>query len=292
MSPPADPRVRAGYASCAETARRAGSSFAIGMRLLPAEPRRALAALYWFAHSADEAVDAVGSPELAARRLAAVRSDLALALGGDPPDERWAALADTVQRFAIPPALPAAILDGVARDLDGEPFADWDALRVYCWGVAGAVGLASLRIFGGEGAEAERAAEETGYAFQLTNILRDLGEDAGRGRWYLPLDESARFGVSPGDVAAGRPGAGFPALVAFQAERARAFYGAVPRLCARLPRSTRACPAALAGVYRGLLERVAADPATALTRRVRLSTPAKAARAFAAAGRALLGSRA
>ena len=292
MSRPADPRVRAGYAACEGAARRTGSSFALGMRLLPAGPRRSLAALYWFAHEADEAVDQPGAPELAARRLDAVRADLARALAGDPSDERWAALADTVERYAIAPELPAAILDGVARDLDGAPFADWEALRDYCWGVAGAVGLASLSIFGGRGPYAERAAEEIGYALQLTNILRDLGEDAARGRWYLPLDECARFGVSPGDVAAGRAGPGFSALVAFQAERARVFYGAVPRLCARLPRSTRACPAALAGVYRGLLERIAADPAGALRRRVRLSRPALAGRAFAAAGRALLGASA
>lgn len=279
----------AGYAACLRAADRAGSSFSLGMRLLPAERRRALAAIYWFAHRADEAVDAPASS--GADRLAAVRADLAETLGGRPPGPEWAALADAAARWDVPPELLHALVDGVARDLDPAAFADWPALRTYCWGVAGTVGLIALRLFGGSGPDSEAAAEDTGYAFQLTNILRDLREDAGRGRWYLPLDECARFGVTAADVAVGAPGPGFEALVAFQAERARGLYAAVPRLTRALPRSTRACPAALAGVYRGLLERVAADPRAALRHPVRLSTVGKAGRALAAAGGALLAPR-
>ena len=284
---PAPDKVTAGYAACERLTRGAAANFALGIRLLPADRRRALSAIYWFANLADDTVDDARDPDTGRAGLARIRRRLEEALSGRPPDARWAALGDAAGRYAVPPRLLHSILHGVGRDLEPVEFADWSSLEAYCWEVAGAVGLVSLRIFGGAGEEAERAAERMGHALQLTNILRDIREDGERGRWYLPLDETRRFGVDPARVAAGDPGAGFAPLVLYQAERARAFYDEGARLYPRLPRSTRACPAALAAVYRGLLERIAADPLRVLRERVALGTPGKIARALGEAARAL-----
>ena len=289
--------VTAGYAACEALTRRAARNFALGIWLLPPDRRRALAAVYWFSHRADDAVDAEGPSAERREKLGAVRADLERALAGDPPAAPWAALADATARWAIPPLLYHELVDGVARDLEPVRYDDWEALRAYCHGVAGVVGLIALRIFAGEGngepgaaaidPAAQADAARLGYALQLTNILRDLREDAARERWYLPLDESERFGVRREAVARGEAPAGFDALIALQVERARSLYEAGPRLVRRLPRATRACPAALVGVYRAILERIAAEPRATLRDRVALSTPARAARALAAAGRAL-----
>ena len=279
--------IAAGYAACERATRHAAANFSLGIRLLPRERRRALSSLYWFFHLADETVD--GAAPGASRRtdLARVRADLDAALTGSPPDARWAALADAVARYRVPASLLHALIDGVARDLELVEYADWSALRSYCWDVAGVVGLVSLRVFGGSGAEAERAAERLGYALQLTNILRDVREDARGGRWYLPMDETRRFGVDPGRVLAGAPGAGFEPLFLFQVERARALYDEGAELYRLLPYATRPCPAALVSVYRGLLERMAVDPSRVLRERVALGAPAKLARALAGSARAL-----
>ncbi|HET6340923.1 MAG TPA: squalene/phytoene synthase family protein [Gemmatimonadota bacterium] len=277
--------VEAGYARCLAETRRRAANFGLGIRLLPRERRRALSAVYWFSQRADDAADGDGPPGERRFRLETVRTELDRTLAGDPPSSSWAALADASSRFRIAHGLYRELLDGVGRDLDPSPYPDWGATLAYCYGVAGTVGLISLPIFGvdeADGENARRDAIDLGAALQITNILRDLREDARRGRWYLPLDLSDRYGVHPEGVAAGRPGPGFEALVLAAAETARPLYGAARRLSARLPRSTRACPVSLAAVYRGLLERIAADPAAVLRERVRVPGPAKAARAFGA----------
>ena len=266
--------VRLGYDLCEAETRRRAANFGLGIRTLPRSRRRALSAVYWFSQRADDATDGEGSNHRRAQRLAAVRSDLERTLSGDPPAAAWAALADATRRFEIPEGLYLELLDGVARDLSPERFEDWPATLGYCYGVAGVVGLISLPVFGG-GPDARQDAVELGYALQLTNILRDLREDASRDRWYLPLDLTRRFGVNPADVAAGRAGPGFEGLVLAAAEEARRYYAAAARLAQGLPRSTRACPASLAGVYRSLLERIAGDPVSVLRGRVGVPTPAK-----------------
>ncbi len=279
--------IAAGYAACERATRRAAANFSLGIRFLPRDRRKALSSLYWFFHLADETVDGAVPHGERGSGLARVREDLDRALAATPTDARWAALADAVARYDVPPTLLHALIDGVARDLDTVEYADWEALRSYCWDVAAVVGLVSLRGFGGSGAEAERAAERMGYALQLTNILRDILEDAERGRWYLPQDETRRFGVDPQRVLAGAAGAGFEPLFLYQVERARALYDEGAGLYRLLPAATRPCPAALASVYRGLLERMAADPSRVLRERVALGAPEKLARALAGTARAL-----
>ena len=268
-------QIRTGYARCETETRRRAANFGLGIRLLPPARRRALSAVYWFSQLADDAADGDGPEAWRAACLDDLRKDLERTLFGDPPSPSWAALGDATTRFGIPTALFGELLDGIGRDLRRERFEDWAATLEYCYGVAGVVGLISLPIFGGDGDRAAVDAVEVGYALQLTNILRDLREDARRGRWYLPLDLSDRFGITPEDVATGAPGPGFEALVLAVAEEARNYYRAAGRLARRLPRSTRACPASLAGVYRGLLERIADEPRAVLRQRVRLPAPAK-----------------
>jgi phytoene synthase len=274
--------VEVGYARCLDETRRRAANFGLGIRLLPRERRRALSAVYWFSQRADDAADGDGPPGKRRARLETVRSELDRTLAGDPAEPSWAALADATSRFRIPHALYRELLDGVGRDLDPERYPNWEATLAYCYRVAGTVGLISLPIFGADGEDARRDAIDLGAALQITNILRDLREDARRGRWYLPLDLSDRYAVRPEGVAAGSPGPGFEALVLAAAEEARRLYGAARRLSDRLPRSTRACPVSLAAVYRGLLERIAADPEAVLRERVRVPGPAKIARALGA----------
>ena len=274
--------IEAGYAQCLDETRRRAANFGLGIRLLPHQRRRALSAVYWFSQRADDAADGDGPPDERRARLETVRAELDRTLAGDPPSYAWAALADASSRFRIPHGLYRELLDGVGRDLESARYPDWDAMLAYCYGVAGTVGLISLPVFGADGEAARRDAIDLGAALQITNILRDLREDACRGRWYLPLDLSDRYAVRPEGVAAGRPGPGFEALVLAAAEEARPLYGAARRLSDRLPRSTRACPVSLAAVYRGLLERIAADPAAVLRRRVRVPGLAKTGRAVGA----------
>jgi phytoene synthase len=274
--------VEAGYAWCLAETRRRAANFGLGIHLLPPDRRRALAAVYWFSQRADDAADGDGPPGERRVRLEAVRDELDRTLAGDPPSSSWAALADASTRFHIRHGLYRELLDGVGQDLEPARYPDWPATLAYCYGVAGTVGLISLPIFGADGDDARRDAVDLGAALQITNILRDVREDARRGRWYLPLDLSDRFAVHPEAVASGSPGPGFEALVLAAAEEARRFYGAASRLSDRLPRSTRACPVSLATVYRGLLERIAADPARVLRERVRVPGPVKVARALGA----------
>jgi phytoene synthase len=272
---PVTPIVAAGYEACEADTRRWAHNFGLGIRLLPPNRRRALSAVYWFSQRADQAVDSDGTREEKERRLENLRAALNRSVTGEPPDPQWAALAHATDRFEVPTELYRQLLDGVATDLDPCTFNNWESVLSYCYGVASVVGLIALRIFGGTGRESATAAEELGYALQLTNILRDVRDDASNGRWYLPLEETDRFGVTAAAVAQGRAESGFDALVHSVAERARQYYGAGPQLYRRLPRSTRACPAALVGVYRGLLERIAADPRSTLRGEVRLASASK-----------------
>lgn len=257
--------VESGYLACEADTRRWARNFWLGIRLLPRRRRQALSAIYWFSQSADRAVDHGGPPDDRRRRLAEFRTMLDRMPDDEIGDPRWIALADATDRYAIPKRLLHELLDGVGADLEPTRYETWPAVLEYCYGVAGVVGLISLRIFGGAGPASEKAAVELGYALQLTNILRDLREDAARDRWYLPVEETSRFAVTPAAVARGEAEPGFEPLVMTVCERARGHYRAGADLYHRLPRSTRACPAALVGVYRGLLERIAANPTSSLS---------------------------
>jgi phytoene synthase len=190
------------FAACREITRRANSSFPLAFRLLPPHKRRAMSALYAFSRLTDDLTDEPGEAAVQRAKLARWRAAIADALAGRSTHPIHPALHDTVARFAIPPRLLFDIIDGVETDLEPVRFATFADLYPYCYRVASAVGLACVRVWGlRAGAtweEADGPAEAAGVAFQLTNILRDLGEDAARGRVYLPTEELERFGCEPG----------------------------------------------------------------------------------------------
>ncbi|HMA32326.1 MAG TPA: presqualene diphosphate synthase HpnD [Casimicrobiaceae bacterium] len=256
---------------CTRKAAQSGSSFHYSFRLLPPDRRRAITALYSFCREVDDVVDEVSDPEVARVKLAWWRSEIAAVYGGTPSHPVTRALAESNRCRPLPQALLQTVIDGMEMDLDQVRYPDFVALETYCHRVAGVVGLMSAEIFGYEDPATRDYARDLGIAFQLTNIIRDVGEDARRGRIYLPLDELARFGVAPSEVLRCRTSPGFEALMRMQIERARAWYDrALARLPARDRRSQRA-GLAMAAIYRTLLDEIERDGCRVLDRRIALT---------------------
>ncbi|HEX9179817.1 MAG TPA: presqualene diphosphate synthase HpnD, partial [Burkholderiales bacterium] len=182
---------------CQEKAAQSGSSFYYSFLFLPPEKRRAITALYAFCREVDDVVDECSDPILARTKLAWWRQELTGAFAGNPQHPVTRALAPAVERFGLPLEQFQEIIDGMEMDLDQDRYADFRSLALYCHRVAGVVGLLSAEIFGYQDRATLKYAHELGLAFQLTNIVRDVGEDARRGRIYLPMDELAQFGVAP-----------------------------------------------------------------------------------------------
>jgi phytoene synthase len=259
------------YAWCERLARREAANFYHAFRLLPAEQRRAMCALYAFLRLADDLAD---GPEPADERrssLAMWREQLAGALHGDYRHSVHPALHDTVRRYGVPAAYLEAVLDGVEMDLDVGRYAAFADLYGYCWRVASAVGLACIHVWGFRDQRALPCAEAAGVAFQLTNILRDLGEDAARGRVYLPEEDLARFGYGADELSQGRRDARFRALMDFEAERARRYYAAAAPLVELLRPAGRAVFLVMLRTYRGLLDEIERRDYDVFRERVRLS---------------------
>jgi 15-cis-phytoene synthase len=309
--------IEAAYARCEAITRREAANFYYGIRLLSRERRRAMCAVYAFARRVDD----IGDGELpAAGKLAALeQQSRALArLAGGPPgdgertgalpagqpggDATMVALADARTHFPLPLDALQDLIEGVRMDIDGVAYESFEQLVLYCRRVAGAIGRVCLAIFGlresergaGDGrAELERAsrlADDLGVALQLTNILRDVREDAGNGRVYLPGEDLRRFGL-PGSgnaasalmAALDAAGSGvaehreaLDSLVGFEAARAREWFERGMTLTEMLDRRSAACVLAMAGIYRRLLERIDADPARALSERMSLPAHEKA----------------
>ncbi|MFI2028656.1 presqualene diphosphate synthase HpnD [Streptomyces buecherae] len=278
--------VTAAYRYCEAVTGQQARNFAYGIRLLPPDKRRAMSALYAFSRRVDDIGDGALSASAKKERLEGTRELLRRIVDGaveqDDTDPVAVALADAACRFPIPLGGLDELIDGVLMDVRGESYETWDELRVYCRCVAGAIGRLSLGVFGtvpgAPGAEhAAEYADTLGLALQLTNILRDVREDAANGRTYLPSDDLAKFGCSAGFHGATPPaGADFTGLVHFEARRARALFAEGYRLLPLLDRRSGACVAAMAGIYRRLLERIARDPAAVLHGRVSLPGREKA----------------
>lgn len=262
------------FATCGEITRRANSSFPVAFRLLPRPKRRAMDSLYAFMRVTDDLADEPGEVGVKRQHLVAWRSDLLAALDGSFTHPVHPALADTVRRFAVPPQFLLDVIDGVEADLEPVHFPTFDCLYPYCYRVASAVGLACVRVWGlrpgATFAEADEPAEAAGIAFQLTNILRDVGEDRARGRVYLPADELAAFGCPPdrwGDPAAA---ARFRDLMRFQVQRAEDFYRAAEPLDRLLAPDGRGIFRVMCGTYRALLATVGGRGPDVLARRARV----------------------
>ena len=261
------PSVEAAYAECVRIGRACASSFYHAFRLLPEDRRHGLAALYAFCRVVDDAAD---ESQSAAVALAAWRRELARALDGSATHPIAVALGDAVRRFAIPPRHLEEILAGVEMDLEQRRYETFDELRRYCYHVAAAVGLATIPILGCRDARSRAYAEALGLALQLTNILRDLAEDAERGRIYLPLEDLRRFGYRERDLLTHTRNATFRELVAFECARAGTFYGAARASIAAADLRALAPAEAMRLTYQRLLGRIAADPDAVFGPRVRV----------------------
>ncbi|MYS18189.1 presqualene diphosphate synthase HpnD [Streptomyces sp. SID4982] len=278
--------VLAAYRYCETVTGQQARNFAYGIRLLPTPERRAMSALYAFSRRVDDIGDGELPGDVKVDRLEDTRALLARIQAGaveeDDTDPVAVALTHAAGAFPIPLGGLDELIDGVQMDLRGATYETWDDLKVYCRCVAGAIGRLSLGVFGTEpGARgAERApeyADTLGLALQLTNILRDVREDAEGGRTYLPADDLAKFGCSAGFAGPTPPeGSDFAGLVHFEVRRARALFAEGYRLLPMLDRRSGACVAAMAGIYRRLLDRIERDPEAVLRGRVSLPGREKA----------------
>jgi phytoene synthase len=261
---------------CEQKAAASGSSFYNSFRFLPAERRRAIIALYAFCREVDDVVDETTDAAVARIKLEWWRSQVAAIFDGVPQHPVAQALKPVVQAFQLPQEHLLAVIDGMAMDLDFDRYPDFALLERYCDRVAGVVGLMSAQIFGYSNDSTRAYARDLGIAFQLTNIIRDVGEDAQRGRIYLPQDEMERFGVAGAELFQKRVTPGFKALMEFQVQRARKFYD---KAFAALPAADRRAQRPgliMAAIYRALLDEIVRDGFRVLDRRYSLSPLRKA----------------
>ncbi|MBV9098073.1 MAG: presqualene diphosphate synthase HpnD [Frankiaceae bacterium] len=274
------------FETCIDITKTQARNFSYGIRLLPPEKRAALSAVYALARRIDDIGDGDLPPSEKRVRLAEMRASLENL--GAATDPVLLAVRDATSRHPIPLAAFGELIDGVERDVDGGALATFDELVAYCRCVAGSIGRLCLSIFGASDPIAGAAyADALGIALQQTNILRDIREDLQNGRVYLPQEDLDRFGV---ELRLGPDGAlvddngRLTALIRWSADRARVWYDDGLRLVPLLDRRSAACCAAMAGIYRRLLDRTAADPSLVFDRRLSLSTWQKsgvAARALA-----------
>ena len=269
---------------CQRMARHAAGNFYWGFLSLRAEQRIAIYALYDFARQVDDEADAFAPPPSRGRWPAsagggdqvAARLERHRRRAHECANGRWSdpvtrVLARAVLRHGIPESDLLALIDGVEMDLSRTRYATWEELEGYCRLVASTIGRMCVRIFGFRDPAALRRADELGIAFQLVNILRDVREDAGLGRVYVPAEDLARFGVPEAGLLGGEPGPGWEALVAFEARRARGYLASGLGVTAHIPRRPAACVRTMAGIYERVLAMIEQDPPLPLRRRVSLT---------------------
>ena len=259
------------HAYCQEKAASSGSSFYYSFMFLPPERRQAITALYAFCREVDDVVDECHDVQVAQAKLDWWRNEVRQVYGGQPQHPVGQALQDIVQRFPLPMEQLLEIIDGMQMDLSQTRYLDWKALNLYCYRVASVVGLLSAEIFGYTNRQTLKYAHDLGLAFQLTNIIRDVGEDARRGRIYLPVDELQRFNVPARQILDAKHSDNFRELMAFQAARARQLYD---QAFAQLPAEDRKAQRPgliMAAIYRTLLDEIEADGFLVLDRRTSLT---------------------
>jgi 15-cis-phytoene synthase len=258
-----------------DRAARSGSSFYYAFRFLPPPRRAAITAFYAFCREVDDVVDEVADTGVAAMKLAWWRKEVASAYGGAPTHPVMKALMPHAAMYAIDTAHLLAVIDGCEMDLQQSRYLDFAGLARYCHLVAGVVGEVAANIFGRTEGQTVQYAHRLGLAMQLTNIIRDVGDDARRGRIYLPVDELQRFGVKANELLMRDAPWGyserFTALMTFQAERAHRIYDEAFALLPAADRRTQRPGLAMAQIYRTLLREIEADDFRVLHQRVSLT---------------------
>ena len=255
---------------CQRMAYREAQNFYWGFISLEREQRIAIYALYSFARQVDDEADTAGLARLH-ERLAVHRERVRACVRGEFADPVMQVLAHAVARYQIPASELLALIDGVEMDLHRARYQTWEDLREYCRLVASVVGRMCARIFGFSDPAALDRADELGLALQITNILRDVREDAQLGRIYIPAEDLARFGVAERDLLEGRTSAGWRALVAFEILRAQELFERGLRVVDHIPWRAGVCVQTMAGIYHRILDKIARDPELPLRARASLS---------------------
>lgn len=256
---------------CQQKAAASGSSFYYSFLFLPEDRRRAITALYAFCREVDDVVDDCSDVGVARTKLAWWRNEVAAMYRGEPHHPVARALAALLPRFNLAEERLNEIITGMEMDLDQNRYSDFEALSLYCHRVASVVGLLSAEIFGYRNPQTLEYAAHLGMAFQLTNIIRDVGEDARRDRIYLPLDELALHGVPVTDIAQARETDNFRRLMEFQIERALGYYRAAFAKLSPEDRKAQRAGIVMAAIYQTLLEEIRADGCRVLVQRISLT---------------------
>jgi len=256
---------------CQQKTVQSGSSFYYSFLFLPPERRRAITALYAFCREVDDTVDEASDASLARIKLAWWRTEVSTMYKGTPTHPVTQALKPHLAVYNLNEEHLQAIITGMEMDLDQSRYLDYPGLRKYCWHVAGVVGILSASIFGYTNSQTLQYAEKLGLAFQLTNIIRDVGDDARRGRIYLPVNELQQFGVTAADLMNARHSEKFEALMRFQTERAQSMYDEALLLLPKEDRRAQRPGLMMAAIYRTLLDEIARDNFHVLNQRISLT---------------------
>jgi phytoene synthase len=256
---------------CQQKAASSGSSFYYSFLFLPPNRRRAITALYAYCREVDDVVDECLDPQVAATTLVWWRQELDRLYAGTPQHPVTQALLPVLSEFNLPQEQLLEIIDGMEMDLQQSRYLDFKALSLYCYRVASVVGLLAAEIFGFEDRRTQKYAHDLGMAFQLTNIIRDVGEDARRGRVYLPLDELKRFDVPLADILNARYSDNFKRLMEFQIERAEQFYAQAMSQLPEVDRKTQRPGLVMAAIYRTVLDEIKRDGCQVLSQRTSLT---------------------
>jgi phytoene synthase len=256
---------------CQQKTVQSGSSFYYSFLFLPPERRRAITALYAFCREVDDTVDETSDQSVARIKLAWWRTEVSAMYKGSPTHPVTQALQPHLAAYNLQEQHLQAIIDGMEMDLDQSRYLDYAGLRKYCWHVAGVVGILSASIFGASNPQTLQYAEKLGLAFQLTNIIRDVGDDARKGRIYLPVSELQQFNVTAADILNFRHSDKFEALMKFQAERARAVYDEAFALLPKEDRRAQRPGLMMAAIYRTVLDEIERDDFKVLNQRISLT---------------------
>ncbi len=255
---------------CQQKAASSGSSFYYSFMFLPPNRRRAITALYAFCREVDDVVDECQDLQIASTKLAWWRQEVAKLYSGKPEHPVTQALVPVIAEFSVPQEQLLEIIDGMEMDLQQSRYLDFKALSLYCYRVASVVGLLAAEIFGYTDRQTQKYAHDLGMAFQLTNIIRDIGEDARRGRIYIPMDELKQFNVPAADILNGKYSDNFTALMQFQYERAEHYYEQAFAQLPAIDRKNQRPGLIMAAIYRTLLAEIKDENFRVLHQRISL----------------------